>query len=270
MLEQKLVAVDAATAEAVRVNRELASVIKKLRKSSETGDLQQLRRCLTDFNRLIGRLQLMSTEITSILDFEEEAYLGSESFLNELIEAAHTAGVRAFLGENTLYSYPLAVRVHPQKRAILVGKHRDPRLRPSFVGQQLKKYQVEAGRIAELSFLEVLYTAYNLLVTDRVLGRSQLGKVIPLADVYNVLTLLPQVSREYTRHDFSVDIYRLDKSRIQKTKDGTCMTLPASTGTRATSGTLSVVSETGQKIRYYGVAFNESKPPVEDANETLA
>lgn len=269
MLEQKLIALDAATDETGKLSKEFASMIKKFRKASETGDLQQLHRCLADFNRLIGRLQQTGAEITTILDFPEEAYLGSESFINELAEAARAAGVQACLGDNTLYSYPVAVTVHPQKRALLIGKTRDSRLRPTFVAQQLKKQQVESGRIGEAAFLEILYTAYKLLVANRELSSSGLGKVIPLGDVYNVLTVLPHASREYTRHDFSVDIYRLDKSRIQQTKDGRSMTLPASTGTRATRGTISVISETGQELRYYGVAFHESVLPEKD-NETLA
>src|SRR5205807_2469816 len=110
-----------------KASRELASLIRKLRKSSEVGDLQQLHRCRGDFDRLIGRLQQTGKEITAILDFAEEAYLGSETFLNELAEAARAAGVRASLGESTLYSYPFAVKVHPQKRTILVGKHRESR-----------------------------------------------------------------------------------------------------------------------------------------------
>lgn len=270
MLEQKLVAVDTAADDAAKVNKELVAVVKKLRKSSGTGDLPQLRRCLADFNHHIERLQLLHSDISSILDFEEEAYLASEAFLNELAEAARAAGVRAFLGENTLYSYPLVVKVQPQKRSLLLGKHRESCLRPTFVAQRLRKHQIETGRIAEATFLEVLYTAYALLVKDRESGNTLLGKVVPLTDVYGVLTMLPQVSRDYSRHDFSVDIYRLDRSRIQRTKTGACITFPASTGTRATSGTFCITGETGQELRYYGVAFHEPATHPEDTHETLA
>ena len=81
-----------------------------------------------------------------------------------------------------------------------------------------------------------------------------------MSEVYDILTLLPQVSRDYSRHDFSVDVYRLDKSGIHTTKDGSSMTLPASTGTRATSGVLSVIGDTGAEIRYYGLAFADARP----------
>jgi hypothetical protein len=257
MLEQKLINVDTAADNAAKVNRELSVVVKKLRKASGVGDLHQLRMWLADSKHHVERLQQLLNNICSVLDFEEEAYLASEAFLHELAEAARTAGVRALLGENTLYSYPLVVKVQPQKRSLLLGKHRESCLRPTFVAQRLRKHQIETGRIAEASFLEVLYTAYALLTRDRESGNTLSGKVVPLTDVYGVLTMLPQASREYTRHDFSVDIYRLDRSRIQRTKSGAFITFPASTGTRATSGTFCITGETGQELRYYGVAFQE-------------
>jgi hypothetical protein len=259
MLEQKLCEVDTVADEVVKATKDLSLVTKKLRQASETGDLQQLHRCLTLFSQITERLGAMGANISSILEFEEEAYLGSDTFLNELAEAASTVGVRAVLGDKVLYSYPLAVKVQPQKRLLLVGKHRDSRLRPKFVAQQLKRLQADTGRLAESAFIEVLYSAYKFLLRA---NHAELGRVVPLSEVYDILTFLPQVSRDYTRHDFSVDVYRLDKSGVQVTKDGSSMTLPASTGTRGTSGVLSIIGDAGGEIRYYGIAFAETRPLV--------
>ena len=259
MLEQKLCEVDIVADEVVRATKELSQVTKKIRKASETGDLQQLHRCLGLFSQLNERLGTMGANLASMLEFGEEAYLGSDAFLNELAEAASAAGVRAVLGDKVLYSYPLAVKVQPQNRLLLVGKHRDTRLRPKFVAQQLKRLQSDTKRISESAFIEVLYSAYKLPLRAK---HSALGRVVPLSEVYDILTLLPQVSRDYSRHDFSVDVYRLDKSGIHTTKDGSSMTLPASTGTRATSGVLSVIGDTGAEIRYYGLAFADARPLV--------
>ena len=246
MLEQKLAAVHHATEEVSKTTKDLLLAAKKLLQSSETGDLTQLHRGVASLGTLIDRLKGMNADIASFLDFGAEAYLSSPAFLQELSDAAKTAGVATSLGENVLYSYPLAVTVQPQKASLLIGKRRVTRLRPTFVAQQLKQLQSETGRLSTTSFIETLYKGYNLLLQN---NRLVAGAVIPLTSVYDVLTLLPQASRDYTKHDFSVDIYRLDKSNNHITKDGHRVSLPASTGTRATSGVLSIVSNTGASSR---------------------
>lgn len=267
MLEQKLVAVQKATEEVSKATKDLLLVAKQLLQSSETGDLTQLHRGVASLGTLIDRLKGMNADITSFLDFDAEAYLSSPAFLQELSDAATRAGVTTALGESALYSYPLAVTVQPQKASLLFGKRRVTRLRPTFVAQQLKQLQSETGRISTTSFIETLYKGYNLLLQN---NRLVAGAVIPLTSVYDVLTLLPQSSRDYTKHDFSVDIYRLDKSNNHITKDGHRVSLPASTGTRATSGVLSIVSNTGAELRYYGVAFSRITPDVGSNHESMA
>jgi hypothetical protein len=259
MLEQKLTAVERATNELFKTTKDLLLVVKKLLQSSETGDLTQLHRGVASISAFVDLLRGINADITELLHFNAESYLSSEAFLRELSDAAKTMGVTTSLGEHGLYAYPLAITVQPQKASLLIGKRRVTRLRPTFVAQQLKRLQSESGRISVTSFIETLYKAYNLLLQN---NRLSTGAVIPLASVYDVLTLLPQTSRDYTKHDFSVDIYRLDKSNNHITKDGHRMSLPASTGTRATSGVLSIVSNTGAELRYYGLAFSMIAPDV--------
>jgi hypothetical protein len=58
--------------------------------------------------------------------------------------------------------------------------------------------------------------------------------------------------------DFSRDVYLLDKSGVPMTKDGARVSFPASTGTRTPHASLSVVTETGEQVRYYGISFLRS------------
>ena len=51
------------------------------------------------------------------------------------------------------------------------------------------------------------------------------GKVIKLLDIYQLLTLLPGQSKEYTKEEFARDIYLLDKSGITTTNNGFVLSL---------------------------------------------
>ena len=84
------------------------------------------------------------------------------------------------------------------------------------------------------------------------------GTVIQLLEIYDLFTLLPGQSKEYSRQEFARDIYLLDRSGVVATKKGARVSFPASTGTRLVSRTLSVINEHGEEKRYYGVSFSAS------------
>ena len=69
-----------------------------------------------------------------------------------------------------------------------------------------------------------------------------------------MLTVLPGQSAAYSQQEFARDIYLLDESGVDRTKDGLRMTLPASSGAR-TSSTLATVMRNGELKIYYGIAF---------------
>lgn len=79
--------------------------------------------------------------------------------------------------------------------------------------------------------------------------------VVPLLEVYNLLTLLPGQSKEYSRQEFARDIYLLDQSRVAKTKKGLVVSFPASTGTRSVTSTITVITQNGHEKKYYGISF---------------
>ena len=80
--------------------------------------------------------------------------------------------------------------------------------------------------------------------------------VVRLLDMYNLLTLLPGQSRDYSRQEFARDIYLLDQSGVTTTRDGATVSFPASTGTRVPAATLRIVTQGGQEKLYYGIAFH--------------
>ena len=76
-----------------------------------------------------------------------------------------------------------------------------------------------------------------------------------LGQVYELLTLLPGQSREYSRQEFARATYLLDRSGVNRTRDGFVVSLPASTGTKSGRGVITAITESGQERRYWGIAF---------------
>jgi hypothetical protein len=69
------------------------------------------------------------------------------------------------------------------------------------------------------------------------------------------MTLRPGDRREYTRQEFGRDVYLLDQSGVTETRRGHVVSFPASTGTRAPSGTVRVITRSGEEKVYYGISF---------------
>jgi hypothetical protein len=269
MLEQRFTTIDAAADEAAKYTRDLGTIVKGLRKASRTGDLNQVHRHLAELNDRLEDLGNISKKVKTE-EFDEEGYLASEAYLDEISEAAGVAGVRVIKGADCLFSYPTTVRVNAQKKCLIIGKRRDARLRPQVVVQELKRLQNEAGRITEAAFLEVLFSAYRVLTNSINSSIDRIGAVVPLSQVYSLLTLLPQASKDYSLSDFGMDVYRLDRSRLQRTRDGAVLSLPASTGTRGSSGIFSVISESGEEIRYFAVSFRVASTGEQSDDTTVA
>jgi hypothetical protein len=147
------------------------------------------------------------------------------------------------------------MRILPNERTVLIDKAREKRLRPSVLVSHLKDLQNKPVRFKPEVFLESLYTAYSVAVSTRPKDLVNTRVVVPLLEVYNLLTLLPGQSKEYSRQEFARDIYLLDQSRVAKTKKGLVVSFPASTGTRSTSNTITVITQNGHEKKYYGISF---------------
>lgn len=80
---------------------------------------------------------------------------------------------------------------------------------------------------------------------------------VPLVDVYELLTLLPGQAREYSKQEFTRDIYLLEKVGRLETRDGMRANLSGDTGTKIRSATLTVVREDGSTRTYFGLGFTK-------------
>jgi hypothetical protein len=79
--------------------------------------------------------------------------------------------------------------------------------------------------------------------------------VVTLATIYEVLTALPGLSREYDRMDFARDLYFLDHSEVRETRSGSKIKLDAGTGAKTGRDTFVFVDQNGVDQKYHSIQF---------------
>lgn len=238
---------EAALKSAGTVSREL----RKARAAAATGQVRELRRALDAAVAQAGDLLSTARQTRDSFDFDEAAHLASGGYAKELLAMAAETGVNLFEEDERLLCYPSVVRVLPGDSVVEIDRKRERRLRPSVLLGLLAAVQEKPGRFRADQLLESIASGYDLLVAK---SGKKAGAVVRLYDIWEVLTLLPDGSRGYTRQEFARDLYLLDQSHVEKTKDGRLLRWHASSGTR-TSGVLTTVSRTGQQQRYWAVSF---------------
>jgi hypothetical protein len=242
---------------AAQVKRELAAV-QKLEKAVVSGNLRDVEK-LRLAARAAGDDAQGRAEACEPMEVDAAAYLApGGAFLPELLEAAERAGVRLFERDGVIFSYPVLVRVEPDLTAVRIDKVLDPTLRPSALAAILKRLQARDPKSRPERFVETLLEAYELVRAKANVGSAYID--LPLADIYNVLTLMPGSEREYTLLDFTRDVYFLDTSDVRETRRGYQISLPASTATREKkTKLLPFVDRNGQEKLYATIKFT---PPV--------
>ncbi len=124
--------------------------------------------------------------------------------------------------------------------------------------------ELEDPAIAEFQpdhFLLDLFRAYSQVLEQRGDGSPRLAPVVPLVDVFDLLSSVRSVSPEcppdytldYTKETFIKEVYRLHASGVDTTLDGARISFPISRGVKGK--TLTVTDEAGDERRYYGVRF---------------
>jgi hypothetical protein len=252
-LEQSLARTEASAEATLTSVNKVASSVKKLRDAAKKGNLRELPRMIEATEQAIAALRQQFANAKESWDFDEETYLSGEGFHSELIQAARQAGVKIFEQFGMIYCYPYLIRIKAQERTILIDKIKERRLRPSFLARHLKELQNRPVRFKSQAFLECLFTAYSKILSQQKEDALATGKVIKLLDIYQLLTLLPGQSKEYTAEEFARDIYLLDKGVVATTSKGFVMKLvPPGRDIRRS---LRVITEEGQERLYYGISF---------------
>ena len=255
-LEQALSGIEEQASTLVKTAGQVATSYKKLRAAAKVGDLVKLRRLLDEAKQAtlalgcdFGRTQ----EDWNV--FDEGRYLSGKGFRQELLHAAQQMGVNIYEHDGYLFSYPVLLQILHKERAVSIDRTRESRLRPSVLVKKLKEVQNKPPRLKAQAFLEMLFSAYSIVVAGRGKHLIGTGTVIPLLELYQLLTLLPWQAAEYTRQEFGRDVYLLDKSGTIVTKKGHRANFHASTGVRDANKTLTVIAQGGREKTYYGLSF---------------
>ncbi len=242
---------------AARLANALARELKRARSAASTGQVRELRRALDAAVELGREVEQGVAVARDSYDLEETELLASGAYAKELLATASEAGVAMSEEDDRLLCYPSIVRVLPADLALEIDRRRVRGLRPSVVVAQLERAQNAGPRFKPEPFLASLFAGYELVLARQ--GKAA-NAVVRLQDVYSVLTLLPGQSRDYTKPEFTRDLYLLDQSGVTEVgSTGWRLRWSASTGTRL-AGVLTTVARSGQQQRYWGVAFEQASP----------
>jgi hypothetical protein len=92
-------------------------------------------------------------------------------------------------------------------------------------------------------------------VKTRGKARRDTAAIVPLVEIYNLLTLLPGQAKEYARQEFARDLYLLDQSGVTAVRNGAAVSFHAARGNEAASKVIPIVTKDGQAKIYYGISF---------------
>jgi len=227
---------------------------QKLEKAVANGNVRDVEKLRANARTATEAVAQRAEECPA-LDFDAAAYLAEDgNFIPELTAAAENAGVRLSVRDGVVFSYPVLVTLEPEIGAVRIDKRLEPNIRPEVLAAQLRKAQARDPKTKPERFIETLFEAYELVRAKRHLDAYI---DLPLVQVYDVLTLLPGLEKEYTLLDFTRDIYFLDISDITETKKGFRLSLPASTVTRERSTKiLKFVTRDGYERDFAAIKFS--------------
>jgi hypothetical protein len=241
-----------ATAEqAEHVTRTVARKLVRIRALAEQGDLLNAAPALDALSELTKELVALTDSMNQSFPADPAAYMGSGAYQRELLAAAVAAGLAVFEDDDRLLCPPAVIRVLPAELALEIDGQREHRLRPSVVVTMLAERQ-RRPRFHPAGFLNSLREAYDF-VLSRNGGRRD--AVARLVDIWHVLTLLPGREREYTKREFTRDLYLLDNAgSVNTLQSERQLRWCASSGTRG-QGILDTIDSDGRQRYYWGIAF---------------
>ena len=233
----------------------LVKLARKVQKAAQQGRIGDVKRAQRDLAAAGSDLRQAVANVIEAWPFgeEDEEQYFKEHYARELRYAAEELGLDIYEQDGKLISYPSIVRVLPARRAITIGGKQVSAIRPGYVARLLLDSRNKPVRHKSDAFLEALYRVYSDI------EQGEVGRVVPLARIYKLFTSLPGAGREYDKTDFGRDLYLLDVNGPRRTKKGSAISFPASSGTRGRSGLFSFVGPDGQEVRYYGIRFTQSE-----------
>ena len=245
-----------------RATAAVALRVRKLKKASSDGNVADLRKVAAEIEpvheQLRGCLDSLSQAVEAAV-----AWPGGENadqsfkvrYSAELCAAAEARDLPISEREGFLTTFPSIVSVS-EERAVSIDRKKEPAIRPSRVVEKLAQNRKRAERYSPSRFLAAIYKVYVNLSKSEASTTLPTGEgpVVPLASVYDMMTVLPGARLDYTKAHFARDLFALEYKGVTRTKTGAEVILTGSTGTRQ-AGFFSFVGPDGQEGKWSGVKF---------------
>lgn len=256
-LEASLAAFEEKVAEAQKSADALTKALRQLKKAAGSGHLSDLDKGVAAIAQRVQQAHSAASRISDSWNFDSKAYL-EHDYVGELRREAQSQGLNLVERDGRLYCFPLVLRIEPREAAARIGTKRERRLRPKELVRHLAVMQKTTQRFNAQKFLDALYQVYR-----RVQGASWQkiasgpGIAMPLAEIHDVLTLLP--GSDYPTEEFGRDLLLLARQPSLRTRDGCSFEFPGSTMTKERLKRISVYDEKGSEVVFIAVRFTKGK-----------
>ena len=277
-IEKSFCDLDASADELRRASRTVVAEAERAKKAAASGDLKALNAATDKLRAARRNLDRTSEALVAAAQACEDTAADRlrSGYLKEVERQITSGGGEALWHEGQLLCYPSIVRENAEtSRMTGAASEGDARraarltidgrawksMRPSVLAAELLKRQKRPGAFRSKAFLEALHNVYRHVVRRDEDSRTPAAPapLVPLADIYELMTALPGMQRDYQRIDFARDLYRLDTSGTTTTRKGRRMRLSGSTGTKKRSQRLTFIAPGGREITYYGIRFGDPK-----------
>ncbi|HME23728.1 MAG TPA: hypothetical protein VKI44_20780 [Acetobacteraceae bacterium] len=257
-LEETLTALDLHLTEVEKQVASLLKAVRRLRRSAREGAIASLPTAIAAAKADADRAGEPLTQAAATLDYDIADAFASGAWLDELAAAAKDAGVVLVRRDGRVTAYPVALRLDARAQGVRIGRKLEKRIRPSFVAAQLKALQQRPERFNARQFLDRLFVLYDskARAEDPAWrpGQPGQGPLVSLADLHDLLTLLPAAGADYPQEEFVADLLRLDRQPDATDSHGRRFELGGSTG-RKGGKRLTLFDETGEQHDYYAIRF---------------
>lgn len=252
--EEALARLESEIADVEKAAKAFSSVLRKLSSATKSGNVTEIKKVLSNLPGAVSAAGEVAGKLDGAWSFDLSAYMSGEEYTNELIAAAEASGITVMERDGRLYCFPLLMRPLARDGAVKIGKRTERGLRPKELVKKLAAMQKRPQRFSEQRFLDLLYKAYlRVAGTDWRDSEQGRGRVVFLADLHDLLTLLP--GSDYPIEEFGRDLLLLAR-KPDLTTAGCRYELSDSTlGREPGARRIKVYDEDGREHSYLGIGF---------------
>jgi hypothetical protein len=234
--------------------KKLVRLLGTVQKHLKSGALPDARTSFRPCVELTASVTESFAQIGADLNAPLAQYLQSSEYFADVSVKCKELGLELRDDEDTWYCFPSTIKVLAKEEVVVINTIRTSEILPASIADKLRKAYDTAIANPPKQFLDVLFKAYLAIGSKSRPHTEMAGAVVPVVDLYNVLTLWPERKRQYSKSQFALDLYLLDRSGVTSVS-GNRLTFSASTGARDRSKIVAVQDEHGYEKVYYGISF---------------